>query len=87
MEYWKNLALTDIIYINDNGLVSYEEWRDIPKYEDNYQVSNLGRVKSKAMGKGRCKKEFIRKQDTLNNYLRIEQAYSDIERNSYGNSI
>lgn len=46
MEYYKNLDLKDIIYINDEGLICWEQWKDIPDYEDYYQVSDLGRVKS-----------------------------------------
>ena len=44
--YSKNLDLNDLFYINDNGLVCCEEWRNIPGYENKYHVSNLGRVKS-----------------------------------------
>lgn len=46
MEYYKNLSLEDLFYINENGLVCLEEWRDIPNYEGLYQTSDLGRVKS-----------------------------------------
>jgi hypothetical protein len=46
MEYYKNLDLKDIIYINDEGLICWEEWKDIPEYEGIYQVSDLGKVKS-----------------------------------------
>jgi len=46
MEYYKNLDLKDISYINEEGLECIEEFRDIPEYEGLYQVSDLGRVKS-----------------------------------------
>lgn len=46
MEYYKNLDLEDIIYINDKGIVCWEQWGDVPDYEGTYQVSNLGRVRS-----------------------------------------
>jgi len=46
MEYYKNLDLKDIIYINDEGLVCWEQWKDIPDYEGFYQASDLGRIKS-----------------------------------------
>ena len=45
IEYYKNLSLESLFYINEDGLVCQEEWRDIPNYEAIYQVSNLGRVK------------------------------------------
>lgn len=46
MEYYKNLSLEDIVYVDDNGITCVEEWRDIPDYEGYYQVSDLGRIKS-----------------------------------------
>ena len=46
MEYYKNLSLEDIKYIDDNGVLKIEEWRDIPNYVGFYQVSDLARVKS-----------------------------------------
>ena len=56
IEYWKNLDLRDLFYINDDGLVCCEEWRDIIGYEGYYQVSNLGRVKSLKFKKQNNKK-------------------------------
>lgn len=44
--YYKNLSLESLFYINDNGLVCQEEWKDIINYEEMYKVSNLARVKS-----------------------------------------
>lgn len=46
MEYYKNLSLEDLFYINDNGLICQEEWRGIPGYETFYKASDLGRIKS-----------------------------------------
>jgi len=46
IEYYKNLSLENLPYINEEGLVCWEEFRDIPEYEGFYQVSDLGRVKS-----------------------------------------
>jgi len=46
MEYYKNLGLEDLFYINDDGLVCCEEWRDVVGYKGRYMVSNLGRVKT-----------------------------------------
>lgn len=70
IEYYKNLSLESLFYINDEGLVCQEEWRDVPDYEGMYQVSDLGRVKSlqrkteRIHSKSRIKlvKEIIRKQ-------------------------
>jgi len=47
MNYCKNLDLQDIIYFCEFDLIwKTEEWRDIPDYENCYQVSDLGRIKS-----------------------------------------
>lgn len=46
IEYYKNLSLESLFYINNEGLVCQEEWKDIPNYEGLYKISNLGRVKS-----------------------------------------
>jgi hypothetical protein len=46
IEYYKNKSKKDLFYINLDGLVCQEEWRDIPKFIGSYQISNLGRAKS-----------------------------------------
>ena len=46
IDYSKNLSLESLFYINDDGLVCQEEWRDILNYEGIYQISDLGRIKS-----------------------------------------
>lgn len=46
IEYYKNLSLENLPYINEEGLICWEEFKDIPDYEGLYQVSDLGRVKS-----------------------------------------
>lgn len=80
IEYYKNLSLESLFYINEKGLVCLEEWRDIPDYEGMYQVSDLGRVKSlqrkteRIHSKSRIKliKEIIRKQSKeKDGYLQV----------------
>ena len=46
MEYYQNLELADIQYVDDDGISKIEEWKDIPDYEGIYHVSDLARVKS-----------------------------------------
>jgi len=47
MEYYKNLDLANITYFCEVDLVEKtEQWRDIPNYENMYQISDLGRLKS-----------------------------------------
>jgi len=48
IEYYKNLSLENLFYIDENGLVKEEEWRDIPNYIGRYKGSNLGRLKTVA---------------------------------------
>lgn len=46
IEYYKNLSLENLPYVNEEGLPCLEVFKDIPNYEGSYQVSDLGRVKS-----------------------------------------
>ena len=45
-DYHLNLDLESIVYTNESGEECIELWKDIPEYEELYQVSDLGRVKS-----------------------------------------
>lgn len=44
-KYYEVLDLTPIIYVNDSGEKCVEKWKTVPNYT-NYEVSDLGRVKS-----------------------------------------
>jgi hypothetical protein len=46
IEYHKNFSLEPLFYINEEGLVCQEEWKDVVGFEGLYRVSNLGRIKS-----------------------------------------
>jgi len=46
IEYYKNFSLKNLFYINEEGLVCEEEWRNVANYIGKYQSSNLGRAKS-----------------------------------------
>lgn len=78
IEYWKNLDLRDLFYVNDDGLVCCEEWRDIKDYEGYYQVSNLGRVKSLdriaqcRWGDTRYKSRVLRQNPNPDSYLEVK---------------
>lgn len=45
-EYWKNLSIENIIYINDEGIECEEKWLPVVGYEGLYEVSDCGRIKS-----------------------------------------
>ena len=47
MDYYLNRNIEPITYINDDGLVCYEEWRDVIGTYGHYKISDLGRVMSK----------------------------------------
>jgi len=59
MEYYKNLSLEDLFYINDDGLVCCEEWRSVIGYEEIYEVSDLGRIKSLSRYRGNGKSGYV----------------------------
>jgi hypothetical protein len=65
MEYYKNLSLENLFYINENGLVCCEEWKDIPDYEYAYKSSDLGRIKSVKFDKERMLKQCLNKSGYL----------------------
>lgn len=67
MEYYKNLSLENIIYVNDQGNVCEEKWKDIKWYEGLYMASDLGRVMSIRKEERRIMKPYMIK----NNYLSI----------------
>jgi len=46
IEYHKNFNLESLFYIDENGLICQEEWKDIAEVKNIYQSSNLGRIKS-----------------------------------------
>ncbi len=60
IEYWKNKSLESLFYINENGLVCQEEWKDIPDYIGRYKASDLGRIMS-VFGKRKGKSGFFTK--------------------------
>ena len=46
MEYYKNFSLENLFYVNEEGLVCQEEWKNLIGFEYRYDISNLGRIKS-----------------------------------------
>lgn len=71
--YYLNLDLQDIIYVNSLGEKCVEKWKDIPDYEGLYQVSDLGRVKSLPMLKNSSKnkdKTFLTNERILKQYFK-----------------
>ena len=91
MEYYKNLSLEDLFYINNDGLVCCEEWKDITGYDGIYQLSNLCRVKSLKRdikykdGRTRIAKECILRQ-FINNSLGhlCVSLYKKKKKKTYG---
>jgi hypothetical protein len=87
IEYYKNLSVESLFYINDNGLVCLEEWRDIPGFIGFYQASNLGRIKilkrkmDSVFYKNRFTSEKIKKQClSKQNYLCVSTVNSKKEQ-------
>lgn len=78
IEYYKNLSLENLFYIDENGVLQDEEWKDIPNYEGFYKISNLGRIKTLQVlfvnrnGTITTFKERIRRQSVSSNkYLTL----------------
>ena len=89
--YYLNLDLQDIIYVNNLGEKCVEKWKDIPDYEGLYQVSDLGRVKSLRMLKNSSKNrdktslkiERILKQFIIKNYFSANLSYNGKSKSFY----
>lgn len=72
--YYLNLDLQDIIYVNSLGEKCVEKWKDIPDFEGLYQVSDLGRVKSLPMLKNSSRN---RDKTFLTNEKILKQSFKD----------
>jgi len=70
MEYYKNLQLQDIKYIDDDGIQKLEIWKDIPGYEKLYKVSDLARVKS-MFYRGTKKEGILTQTNAGHGYLHV----------------
>lgn len=64
IEYYKNLSLESLFYINDEGLVCQEVFNTVLNYED-YKCSNLGRVMSFKKKEAIILKQYLIKDNYL----------------------
>ncbi len=90
IEYYKNLSLENLPYINEEGLSCLEEFKDIPDYEGLYQVSDLGRIKAlsriilHSTGVYHTKKEKVLKQaNNGKDYLSVLFYDNSSKKKSY----
>lgn len=73
IEHWKNLSLENLKE-EFEGVVHYEQWVDIIGYENHYQLSNFGRVKSLArkcnqnLNERGVKERMLRQPNMTNGY-------------------
>jgi len=88
IEHYKNLSLESLFYVNKNGLVCQEEWRDMPNKNSLYKISDLGRAKSMARislnsgayGGKISVKEKILKQNVNSGYLKIGKGFAKVHQ-------
>lgn len=83
-EYWKNISLENIFYLNENRELLQEEWRPVVNYENIYQVSNLGRIKilsrfieRKSLNGFICKEKIKKPRLNKNGYIIIDLTNSN----------
>jgi hypothetical protein len=81
MEYYKNLELKNIEYIDDDGISKVEQWKDIPDYDGRYKASTLGRIKSDMPHNGTLER-ILRQTKTRKGYLGCG-LYKDKKRTSF----
>lgn len=71
MEYYKNLDLEDITYFCEiDSKYKLEQWIDVVGFEGDYNVSDLGRVKSKRYHNGTSER-IIKQSVTQKEYLHV----------------
>ena len=70
-EYYKELGLDNLTYIDQFGNKQIEDWKDIPRFEGLYSFSNLFRIKSTRKLISGNKKERILKQFIGNHGYRM----------------
>lgn len=76
---YKNLDNENIIFLNDEGKKCIEIWKPIPGYENFYEASNLGRIKSLEEKRfmpvnntyATYKERIIRQSKTIDGYLKV----------------
>jgi hypothetical protein len=89
--YYLNLDLQDIVYVNHLGEKCVEVWKDVPNYEGLYKVSDLGRVKSLKMLKNssiNIQKKILTNKKILkkyinNNYFSVSLSYNGKSKSFY----
>lgn len=63
-----------------------EVWKDIPEYENSYQVSNLGRIKSlarktnQADKKRYTKEKILKQQKNMNGYMEVTLRKNNVRK-------
>lgn len=75
IEYYKNFSLEPLFYINHEGLVCQEIFKDIPNYEGFYQASDLGRIKSVSRRLKNNRKVGFSKEKIITQFLDIRKVY------------
>ena len=63
IEYHKRFELEELSYINKQGLVCLEEFKTFPNFNNAYQYSTLGRLRSFKRGKGKILKGTLMKKE------------------------
>jgi len=83
LEYYKNFNLADIKYLCDIDFVEkVERWKDVPGYENLYQASDLGRMKS-LMFRGRTGHGILCQSNSSQGYLQVNLCKNK-EKTTYG---
>ncbi|MBP9793784.1 MAG: hypothetical protein KBC56_07285 [Flavobacterium sp.] len=87
MEYYKNLNLENIVYLNDLGMECLEEWISVKDYEGHYEISTLGRIKSldrwrkNFSGKQHIPERILVQNFNTDGYLKVKLSKNGIKPN------
>ncbi|HRG19212.1 MAG TPA: NUMOD4 motif-containing HNH endonuclease [Flavobacterium lutivivi] len=76
IEYYKNLSLENLFYIDENGIVQEEEWFPILFIDEPYEISNLLRVKKLPREVKNKQSLFMTKERIISPWLSKSKYYS-----------
>jgi hypothetical protein len=82
--YYQNLCLEPILYQNSAGEECVEKWIDIPNYENKYQISNLGRIKTLSREVSNSVATQITKEKILKQLISNSNPYIRVVLSSEG---
>ena len=88
IEHYKNLDLQDIVYFCEIDLIEKtEQWKDVVGYEGLYQISDLGRTKSKERKTINSAIGFQTVREKIKKTIKNKHGYIKVSLSKLGKNI